>query len=103
MNEIEICNMHDQKPKYRYDVAVCRRRSILGNPFILNKEEDRDKVCDQYEDWFKEQMSIFLPELVRILLLYKTHGHLRLFCWCAPKRCHAETIKRWLIENSGEG
>jgi hypothetical protein len=95
---IEICNMHNHKPKYRYDVAVCRRRSILGNPFILEKEADRDKVCDQYEQWFEEQKFTFFPELQRLLKIYREFGKLRLFCWCTPKRCHAETIRRVLLE-----
>ena len=29
-------------------------------------------------------------------------GKVRLFCWCAPKRCHGETIKKWLIEKYGD-
>jgi hypothetical protein len=36
-------------------------------------------------------------ELKRLIDIYKKHGRLRLFCWCAPKKCHAETIKE-LIE-----
>ncbi len=35
-------------------------------------------------------------ELVRLLSLYKVHGKLELFCWCTPKRCHAETIQLYL-------
>ena len=37
-------------------------------------------------------------ELVRLLSLYQVHGKLELFCWCTPKRCHAESIIKILTE-----
>jgi hypothetical protein len=73
--------------------------SVLGNPFFMKKEDQRDAVCDRYEDHFNVMIRSdckFQRELARIQSIYETYGKLRLFCWCAPKRCHAETIKRWL-------
>jgi len=37
-------------------------------------------------------------ELNRLYRLYKQYGCLKLYCWCAPKRCHAETIRDVLME-----
>lgn len=37
-----------------------------------------------------------------ILNALKAYHKVALYCWCAPKRCHAETIKRWL-ENQIKG
>lgn len=94
---IEICNLRNEKPQHRYDIKV-DRSSPLGNPFNMTSVADRDQVCDAYEKWFhRENFSMaFSNECQRLLSIYKKYGKLRLFCWCAPKRCHAQTIKRWL-------
>ena len=42
------------------------------------------------------EMTRFTAELERLKKLHVEYGKLRLFCWCAPKRCHAETIKQFL-------
>lgn len=92
---ITIHNLKDEKPTHPYDIRV-HRNHILGNPFFMANESQRDDVCDKYDTWFNENMSQILPELKRLLEIYLEYGNLRLFCWCAPKRCHAETIKKWL-------
>ena len=92
------------------------RASILGNPYYMVSEDYRDKVCDQYKYLFKRildnynscaieiygkrfsndfQIS-FKKELERLVDIYKRYGKIDLYCWCAPKRCHAETIKHYL-------
>lgn len=87
------------------------RASVLGNPFELTNEEDRDKVCDAYEEWlfaqinmpsnysldlqpyinkgFKKASKFKCPtsnqvrkELSRLLNLIKQGNKLRLICWC---------------------
>ena len=95
---IEIVNMRKEKPKAPYDIQV-DRASILGNPFILKGESHRDEVCDKYNEYFhikKNDDVGFYSELKKLLNIYKYYGKIRLFCWCVPKRCHAETIKEWL-------
>ena len=98
----EIINLRKLMPLYQWDVRV-DRSSILGNPFNMSKVSTRDVVCDKYRKYFAEVMLsdsnhaiAFQKEMNRLLALYKKHGKLRLFCWCAPKRCHAETIKAWI-------
>ena len=75
------------------------RGSPLGNPFRMNGETDRDRVCDRYETWFtqkvKERDVRVMNELRRLYRLAQL-GDLVLGCYCAPKRCHGETIKRFL-------
>lgn len=100
---IEICNLRKQKPKEIYDVKV-DRTSVLGNPFFMKSEAQRDEVCDKYETYFKNKIKtdyVFINELNNLVKLYEEYGNLRLFCWCSPKRCHAETIKKWLEETMG--
>ncbi len=98
---IKIMNLRIVKPSKPYDVHV-DRTSILGNPFVMINEKDRNSVCDKYIDHFdKESMNpkniLFEKELERLGNIYLKHGKLRLFCWCAPKRCHASTIRDYLL------
>ncbi len=81
------------------------RASPIGNPFYMASEDKRDEVCDKYELYFNEQIetnSKFRQYAYNILAALKTYHKVALYCWCAPKRCHAETIKRWL-ENQIKG
>lgn len=96
---IEICNLRKEKCRFEYDVRV-DRSSVLGNKFYMKDETFRNEVCDKYEIYFNEKIrnndELFLKELRRLYCIYKKYGKLRLFCWCYPRRCHAETIKKFL-------
>ena len=104
---ITIKNLRNEKPKEEWQVKV-DRSSVLGNPFIMNNENERQFVCNQYENWFNNgNVTLKIPyekllkindELERLKELYKKYNKLELFCWCAPKRCHAETIKEYLLK-----
>lgn len=102
---ISILNLHNNKPHCDYDVVI-DRTSILGNKHFMKDESQRDKVCDDYEKWFKEKLfeddKSFKAELDRLYNIYIKFGKLRLFCWCAPQRCHGRTIKKY-IENMSWG
>lgn len=100
---IEIKNLRNTKPTTPWDVVICRGKSPLGNPFYLDDVNDnvkRDIVCDKYEVWFYNQIqsknTAVIAELERLTSLYKQNGKLNLFCFCAPKRCHGETIRAWI-------
>lgn len=96
---IEICSLRNEKICNEWDVRV-DRASVLGNPFRMRSESERDMVCEKYKEYFKKKIlekdERFLEELRRLYRIYKKYGKLRLFCWCAPRRCHAETIKEFL-------
>ncbi len=53
------------------------RTSVLGNPYMLNFEEDRDAVCDGYKTWFIEQMerADFMEALYNILTALKAYSN----------------------------
>lgn len=102
---IEIKNLRNEKPKELWDFKV-DRTTPLGNPYKpKNKSlEERNRVCDLVEQNFPEiikdlQIKAYLDTLIRA---YKQYGKLNLFCWCAPKRCHAETIRNYILKNVGE-
>ena len=94
---IKIFNLRESKPKRPWECHV-ERSTPVGNPFYLNRESERDFVCDKYKEWFYDTIHTqdFHDYLKRLTLKYKKYGKLHLFCWCAPKRCHAETIKEYL-------
>ena len=107
MNTIEICNLRNEKCVYPYDVRV-DRSSILGNPYYMNGESERDEVCNKYQAYFNEKYEnseAFKNEVSRLISIYKRYGHLRLFCWCYPKRCHAMYIRKMIeiiMENEND-
>lgn len=99
---IKIKNIKFDKPTEPYDVKICRLKSVLGNPFVLHNEDERDYVCDEYEKYFYEQIENknieFIDELNRLIDIYNKYKKLNLFCFCYPKRCHAETIKEYILK-----
>ena len=73
------------------------RPSPLGNPFPLHREAERASVIRDYEDWLAEQLldtsSAVSVELHRLAALARKQD-ICLVCFCAPKACHADVIKR---------
>jgi len=81
-------------------IKVDRSNKILGNPFVLEDEAERDKVIEAYREWAEKEYAnnfVFHNVIKGLRETVKLHGELNLMCWCAPKRCHAEVIKE-LIE-----
>ncbi len=103
---IEIMNLRHEKPSQPFDFYVDRRVAV-GNPFYMESEKVRNIVCDDYIEWFeaatKELGSdSIIHNLNEMIQTYKIHNRLRLFCWCTPKRCHAETIKKYIEQSMEE-
>ena len=104
---ITIKNLRTEKPdpKNIWQVRV-DRASVLGNPFVLVTEIERQGVCDMYRDYFNNMLpntnSEFYSELLRLERIYGHEGKLELFCWCAPDRCHCETIRDYILSQVDE-
>ena len=94
---IEIKNLRKVKPSQPWDVKI-DRSSPLGNDFYMDDESQRDKVCDEYDAWLElrinECNTQVCDELNRLIEIYRKYEQLNLFCWCAPKRCHGESIRK---------
>ena len=104
--KVRVIHVHDRLGK-PYEVYCGRPNphygfagSPLCNPFPADSERDRNRVCDEYERYFLAQIEsgfpLFVNELERLANLYYNHGKLDLVCWCKPKRCHCDTIQRYL-------
>jgi len=100
MFNIRIVNLRNYVPKENEVLIRVDRTTVLGNPFYMRNETERDAVCDKYEVYFNTKLGTdkkFVTALRDIYYSAKTQN-VALGCWCFPKRCHAETIKRF-IEN----
>lgn len=89
--------------KWDANAVYVGRPSPLGNPFVMRNEQDRDRVCDIYKRWFDDKVARNDPHVMRALeylQMLHARGDLVLGCYCAPKRCHADTIKAWLEKNT---
>lgn len=63
------------------DAVYIGRGSSYGNRFVIGEHGDRDQVCNRFEC---EQ----LPDMDVSALVGKN-----LVCFCAPHRCHGDSIK----------
>jgi Domain of unknown function (DUF4326) len=72
----------------RYTSIYVGRPTKWGNPYGMGLESRRDLVCDQYDQYIATR-------LINDLLTEKDFKELEgknLMCFCAPKRCHADTL-----------
>jgi len=69
----------------------CDRSSEWGNPYEMGKDGDRDQVCYNYKYHYIQ----YKPSLLNKINELKGKA---LGCWCAPEKCHCETLKS-LAEN----
>ena len=94
--KIDIKNLRGEKPRNPWDIVI-DRRSVFGNPFYMRNEAERDEVCDKHKELIMGNLETFIGDFLILYELYHKYGQLNLFCWCAPKRCHGETIREILL------
>lgn len=70
------------EPNYPVDAVYVGRGSPWGNPFKIGRDGTRDEVCDRFE--FEVLSGLDVSELTGKDLV----------CFCAPKRCHADSLLR---------
>lgn len=103
---IKLINKYKPEPVDR--AYYIGRGSGVGNPFshLPSKHEhikvkDRDEACDMYQAMFDRAIAKGkVPKLIKQMLEdVKAGKNIGLVCFCAPdKRCHGETIKKYLEE-----
>lgn len=110
--KIHICNLHrkDGLTEILHEPWQVRvdRTSCLGNPYRMRTADDRDAVCDKYHLWLENvcksglkawkqtgfnTSTVEFKEIIRITNIYLKYKKLYLYCHCAPKRCHAKSIR----------
>lgn len=61
------------------------RKSIWGNPFILDEDGDRAQVVNAYSDFYLPHKPQLLDQVA--MLQGKALG-----CWCSPEPCHGDVL-----------
>ena len=100
---IRIVNLQTYVPMEGEMLIKVDRTTPLGNPFRMQDESQRDRVCEWYEELFQsfiEKDALFKHHIDYIINESRT-TNIALGCWCAPKRCHAETILRYVTKIDG--
>lgn len=99
---VEVVNVKTAVPKFgtlEGDVYIGRYnragypQSKWHNPFHMASEYQRDKVIDDYEKY------LFESGLINDICQLKDAK--RLGCWCKPKRCHGDVLKKYILQMCG--
>ena len=80
---MRVVNMKNEIANVKVD-----RSSVLGNPFIIGKDGDRDEVIRKYRVYLNNCIRV-VDELNRICSL---DDDIKLGCWCVPEACHGDVI-----------
>ena len=88
--EPKVLNIKRIKGSWPENTVRVDRRSRWGNPFVMRNgsEEERNRVCEEFEEMVKNWPPSKIVEMKRAL-----KGK-NLACWCSPKKCHADTLLR---------
>ncbi len=109
MGNIEVVNKYKHQPTEN-DVYI-GRGSPLGNPYTSKDLKNtiaqyqcssREESVEKYESYLKEKIEqknkLICDELNRIYKLVKDGNSVNFICYCAPKLCHGEIIKKFIEE-----
>lgn len=101
---INVVNKKDHIPtEFDYYIG---RPSPLSNPYThLNNSKHakmvvgtRAEAINAYSAYFKLNMDSieFQAEINNILEIYNEHGAINFVCYCFPKSCHGDYIKKYI-------
>lgn len=86
-----VVNMRTCIPPWGQDGDVrIDRNTKWGNPYPLHNDtpSNRAVVITKYEEWLDAKLELGQ------LNLDELKGVRRLGCWCKPKQCHGDIIKK---------
>lgn len=79
----------------------CDRKTPLGNPYWMRDESHRKDVCNRFKlylpDAYKYNLQL-RDKINEIIFLVRAGQDVNLQCWCAPKQCHTESIRDFVLE-----
>ena len=95
---VRVVNLKKYKLKDNEVLIKVGRSTPVGNPFHMRDESMRDEVCDKYKVYFYKRVKEAGAFRDYVAHIYRTalKQDVALGCWCAPKRCHAETIASFI-------
>lgn len=96
---MKVFNLKTQKFDSEKGIYIGRQNIYYGfecskwyNPFILNKESDRDCVLKKYEEYILNNKNLYAS-------LQELNGK-DLYCYCYPKKCHGNVLIELLNEKN---
>lgn len=103
---IRVVNLRNYVKRENEELVKIDRSSIFGNPYYMKNEGEREKVCVEYEKYFKkkcdeDENTEFNRKLLELIMKCRDHD-VALGCWCHPKQCHGDFLKTFIeheIEN----
>lgn len=82
---------------------ACHRPHILGNPFVIGKDGNREDVISKYKVFLNEQIKNGNEKIIQALreieTIYCKGEGVCLDCYCAPQICHTEVIRACVLNN----
>ena len=117
--KIKVVNLRKNRSVQGYR---CDRTSVLGNPFHMFAEPERDAVVSAFREYLHEVankgaspvevvpglaqkynvmqsgawQSPSRDQVMTDLAKLEAMSEVRLLCWCAPLACHCDVIKAYL-------
>lgn len=82
------------------EIINIMRPSVLGNPFKMNDEDEREIVIRKFYHYLREEFSKkegIYSELMRLTDIVKSGKDLYLKCCCYPKLCHGNVISNAIM------
>jgi hypothetical protein len=86
MMTVEVVNMRTCNPPWGQpgDIRI-DRATKWGNPFHIDDHNTRESVIGRYEVYFVRISGLDISEIATAK---------RLGCWCKPKACHGDVLKK---------
>jgi len=80
-------------------------RSPLNNPYVINEQNNREKVIEDFRKYSWQQLQIndgaFYKAIEKIASTLASGENVELVCHCKPLACHGDIIKNaalWMIK-----
>ena len=97
---IKVVNIKNFDFSVDGEVVNIMRPHILGNPFRMSSEDEREIVVRKFYHYLRDEYvkkGDVYNELVRLSSIVKDGKDLYLVCCCYPKLCHGEVISRAIM------
>jgi hypothetical protein len=65
VEKIVIGNLKNLSPRLGYIDVICDRSSVLGNPYLLEREEDREMCVEVFSTWLDMNFQAYKREDLR--------------------------------------
>lgn len=108
--KIKVVNVRtDKLPRHKYYRIYCGRGTILGNPYAFKHSardviyvNSRKKAISRYETYLLKKLKNKDNEIFKgykyLMKLFLRHKKIELACYCAPKKCHCDILKKLLFK-----